>query len=486
MIKNRIIQVGDYVKNNYLLSASMVYVFSSFLLKGINFITTPIYTRIMSVEEYGSVSTAVSVTSFFAIFICFQISGSVNTAKIEYIGNTFKIYVKNITTFALIGAVLWSILLLLLGRQITDFMSLDGILIVPIIISAIGTCFVNIYSMYLVALKLPKTKAKFAILYSLLTVGICLPAVLLANTHKDYARLFGIAIVNFGTICFVLLQINKETKNLLVNLNSFKSDIKFALGISIPLIPHLFANLINNQADRVFIVRMLGKEQVGIYSVSYSLGMAALAFTDAFIMAWNPWYFEKTKNGNTCGINPIAKTVLLLLAIPFSSIILLAPEVLAIIAPASYSSAKYCVVAVAYGVFFQTLYRFPLGYETCRKNTKYTAVCTIIAASVNIGLNFILISFMGISGAAIATTISYMVLFGLHDLIARKVIKGYNIKIKTYIPSVATVTFAVVLASFAMKMIIVRAIGLFIITICVLVSIKNKKHFSQNIGSFRN
>lgn len=472
MVKDSINRVRTFAKSNYLVSASLVYVFSSFLLKGINFITTPIYTRVMSVEEYGSVSTSVSLISFIAIFICFQISGSVNTAKIEYEGDSFKAYIKNITVFALVAAMLWALPLLLSGEQITGFMSLDSILIVPIIVSAIGTCFVNIYSMYIVALKRPKTKAKFAIFYSLLMVIICLPTVILIDNHKDYARLFGMAIVNFGTICFVLFQICKDTKKLPNNLNSFKKDIKFALGISIPLIPHLFANLINNQADRVFIVRMLGKEQVGIYSAAYSLGMAALAFTDAFIMAWNPWYFEKTKKGDNSGINLIAKSVLLLLAIPFSAIMLLAPEVLAIIAPASYSSAKYCVIAVAYGVFFQTLYRFPLGYETCRKNTKYTAVCTIITAGVNISLNYILIPFMGISGAAIATTISYIVLFGLHDLIARKKIKGYNINISTYIPSVLTVTFAVVVSSLAMEIRTVRVVGLCILFLSIVPMIK--------------
>lgn len=479
MVKGNTKKIKSFIKSNYLLSASIVYVLSSFLLKGINFITTPIYTRVMSVEEYGSVSTAVSVTSFIAIFICFQISGSVNTAKIEYAGDTFRTYIKNITVFSLIVALLWSIPLLLVGGQITGFMSLDSILIIPIIVSAIGTCFVNIYSMYVVALKQPKTKAKFSIIYSLLMVGVCLPAVILADSHKDYARLFGIALVNFGVICFVLAEISKATKDLPNNMESLKKDIKFALGISIPLIPHLFANLINNQADRVFIVRILGKEQVGIYSASYSLGMAALAFTDAFIMAWNPWYFEKTKNGDDSVINPIAKSVLLLLAIPFSAIILLAPEVLAIIAPASYSSAKYCVIAVAYGVFFQTLYRFPLGYETCRKNTKYTAICTIITAGVNIGLNAVLIPFMGISGAAIATAISYIVLFGLHDLISRRIIKGYNITVRTYIPSVLTVTFAAAVSSFAMKIRIARIVALCVVIFAILLVIKNVKRNSK-------
>ena len=229
--------------------------------------------------------------------------------------------------------------------------------------------------------------------------------------------------------------------------------------------------MINNQVDRVFIVRLLGQEQVGIYSAAYSLGMAGLAFTDAFIMAWNPWYFEKTKNGYNKEINLIAKSVLLLLSFLFSIVILLAPEVLSIIAPSSYSSAKYCVVAVAYGVFFQTLYRFPLGYETCKKNTKYTALCTIITAGVNIGLNAILIPLMGIFGAAIATTISYVVLFGLHDFIARKIIKYYNISIKSYVPSILIITFAVIVSCFAMDMLLARIIGLCILLPAILVMI---------------
>lgn len=471
MTKPNTNKVQALIMNNYLLSASLIYILSSFLLKGINFITTPIYTRVMSVEEYGTVSTAVSVTSFIAIFICLQISGSINTAKVEYEGDSFKGYINHITIFAFIVAILWAVPLGLVGNQITSFMSLDNILIIPIIVSAIGTCFVNIYSMYVIALKRPKSKAIFSLIYSIMMVGVCLPAVILANFHKDYARLFGIALVNLCVICFVLIKIKEDTKHITRSMEDFKKDIKFGLGISIPLIPHLFANLINNQVDRVFIVRLLGQEQVGIYSAAYSLGMAGLAFTDAFIMAWNPWYFEKTKNGYNKEINLIAKSVLLLLSFLFSIVILLAPEVLSIIAPSSYSSAKYCVVAVAYGVFFQTLYRFPLGYETCKKNTKYTALCTIITAGVNIGLNAILIPLMGIFGAAIATTISYVVLFGLHDFIARKIIKYYNISIKSYVPSILIITFAVIVSCFAMDMLLARIIGLCILLPAILVMI---------------
>lgn len=462
MRKNVLTLAKNAFTSNYLIGASSIYILSSFLLKGINFITTPIFTRIMSQEEYGNVSSAVMLTSFIAIFICCQVASSINTAKVDFEKNKFKAFVHHISLFSIFSAIVLGTLVLVFSKYITGFVALDQILIIPILLSALGTNFVSIYSTYLIALKKPKKKAIFSIVFSLSVVLVSLAAVVIADSKKDYARIIGMSSVEFLTFIVVLFLIKKDDKSVF-NRNEFNVNTKYALAISLPLIFHLFANLINSQADRIFIIRLMDSSNLALYSVAYSLGMVFMAFVDAFFMAWTPWYYEKTKGKEYSKVASACRIVFVAIALLFSSIILLSPELLAIVAPSSYSTAQTCVVAIAFGVFFQAMYRFPTSYEVYNKNTKYVAMATIITGGINIGLNFLLIRPFGIFGAAIATAISYIVLFVLHDIVARYIIGGYNIPRTTYIYPVLIILAAAVVGFIFGCSIVIRIIALVVL-----------------------
>ena len=57
--------------------ASLWFLICSFLQKGISAITTPIFTRLMSVEQYGQYSVFVSWETILAVFITFSLSSGV-------------------------------------------------------------------------------------------------------------------------------------------------------------------------------------------------------------------------------------------------------------------------------------------------------------------------------------------------------------------------------------------------------------------------
>lgn len=457
MSKNILKIAKNALTSNYLIGASSIYIFSSFLLKGVNFITTPIFTRIMSQKEYGNVSSAVMLTSFIAIFICCQVASSINTAKVDFEKRKFKAFVHHISIFSILSFLVLGALVLVFSKYITNFVALDQVLIIPILLSALGTNFVSIYSCFLIALKKPKKKAIFSIVFSLSVVLISLTAVIIVDSKKDYARIIGMSFVEFLTFIVILFLIKKEDRTVF-NKDEFNFNIKYALAISLPLIFHLFANLINSQADRIFIIRLMDSSSLALYSVAYSLGMVFMAFVDAFFMAWTPWYYEKTKNAENKKVVSACKITFVAIALLFSAIILLSPELLAVVAPSSYSSAQSCVVAIAFGVFFQALYKFPTSYEVYKKNTKYVAMATVVTGGINIGLNFILIPSFGILGAAISTALSYITLFLLHDIVARNIIGEYNIPQSTYIIPIIIICVASIVGFLYGNFVLIRII----------------------------
>jgi O-antigen/teichoic acid export membrane protein len=115
---------------------------------------------------------------------------------------------------------------------------------------------------------------------------------------------------------------------------------------------------------------------------------------------------------------------------------MISPEIFAIMAPPEYKMGNRSVLILTAGNLFVFLYRFPLGFEQYSKNMKWVAVCTIISALANMGLNYLLINSIGFEGASIASLISYVILFGLHEIVARKIIKKYNVKFRDYINAI--------------------------------------------------
>ena len=95
------------MKRNKLLSSSLAYTIGNLLIQGLSFITLPIYTRVMTQEDYGNYNLYSSWAGIFSIFIGLQITGSFSIAKIKY-ENRFKEYIATSTSVATIFFVLFS------------------------------------------------------------------------------------------------------------------------------------------------------------------------------------------------------------------------------------------------------------------------------------------------------------------------------------------------------------------------------------------
>ena len=80
--------------------ASIAFVFSSFILKGINFLTTPLFTRLMDTTEYGVLSTYNSWISIIDVFACLGLTsvGVINVGLNENRGTKErKMYLSSMT-----------------------------------------------------------------------------------------------------------------------------------------------------------------------------------------------------------------------------------------------------------------------------------------------------------------------------------------------------------------------------------------------------
>lgn len=165
--------------------------------------------------------------------------------------------------------------------------------------------------------------------------------------------------------------------------------------------------------DRWMLASMVTIEEVGIYSVAFRFASIALLISTAFGLAWSP-YAIKVKTDYPEQYREFYVLVLLILLavmlVACGSIALFSREILNLIMPEEYQGAAVPLSILVIGVIFQSTQQVTAVGISLEKKTYLFARLTWFTATVNFGLNYILIPEFGIDGAAWATTISYLML----------------------------------------------------------------------------
>lgn len=425
-------------KNNSLLKTSLSYVMATVIVKGLNFLTTPIFTRVMSPSDFGIVSNFTVWAQLLAIVICGQIMSGLIAARYSIAESRFDNYVASIVRGALVLGIAISIVVVFFSSKLELLTSVKKIYIPCLCVYAFGICMGDLFSNYCIVMNLVNLKILYSIVSSILNIllGVFCVKLFASGAH---GRIVGYT-VTYGMISFfsTFYFLKKPCDQFEI----VHKDIRFALLFGIPLIPHLMANLVNGNIDRVFIIRYLNESEAGIYSVAYTIGVIAFVVADACNDAWIPWFAEKNKKKEYGIITKTIKLYSITLAMCFLGIMMFAPELILIMSGKDYWSGVYCIRYIAVGIFFMFMYRFSVNYEQLNGRSIYIAPATIVAALINIILNIIFIPVYGIIGAALATSISYFALWIFHEYIARKIISGYDVKIQSYVPACVIILFA--------------------------------------------
>ena len=108
----------------------------------------------------------------------------------------------------------------------------------------------------------------------------------------------------------------------------------------------------------------------------------------------------------------------------------------------SYWSGIGLVPILLLGSIFLNLAQYCGGILLAQKATSINGGTAIIAAIINLSVNFALISIIGLYAAAISTLFSYIVLFGLRILKLTKILNGKNIVQKVILGSVVFLLFS--------------------------------------------
>jgi len=392
--------------------SSIAFAFSSFFIKGIAFIVTPIFTRIMKIEDYGVITTYNSWVSIIEIFALLGLtSAGVFNVGLKDNKDTRDKYISTCLGLCNFTTIIVFLIILILKIVLGSGFWLSNDLILVMFIHFLF----NPAQIFWITRQKYEYKYKLATCVTIATVilgqALALVGVLKFKENAVFAKIFGNELgILLLTLPIFIILLKKGKKY--VDILQWKSILLLAL----PLIPHYLAQHVMSGADKIMISDMVNSGDAAIYGVVANIGMIGTIFWSAINGSLIPFTFENIENNNYCKIKKISNSLMLVYAIVCVFIILVAPEVLKILAPSEYYIGIYCVPPIVVVVFLQALYNLYANVEFYHKKTKRIAFATIVATIVNLVLNYLIIPNFSFIGAAYTTLVSYIVLIIIHYL----------------------------------------------------------------------
>lgn len=431
-------------KYKYLLKNIGLMTISNFGSKILSFLLVPLYTNILSTEEYGIYDfyvitvfllTPILSSSIVEAVLRFSLDSKKDKAKIFTIG-----FYK-----CVVAVCICSILIIInMTLNIVDVLNKYPLFF---ILYFTLNLFSDLILQHTRGLERLKDVAIAGIISS--TTMLCFNVLLLVVFNW---KLKGFFIANclsfFSVIVFLSLRI-KIWQSILL-----KSDLKIIkremISYSTPMILNSIGWWINNVANKYIVIFLCGVAANGIFSVAYRIPSILVLFQTIFNQAWTVSAVKEFNKNNSSFYLNIYNAYNMGMVIVCSILILFNKTIAYILFANDFYLAWQYAPFLMLAVVFNSLAVLLGGIFSAAKKSEVYAKTTMIGAVVNIVLGLILVFGMGVIGAAIATMIANIIVWLMRLKETKKIIQ-FDINIKLHIISYIILLIQVVIILFIEK-----------------------------------
>ena len=384
--------------------ASMAFMMVNFMQRGISFITAPIFTRLLSTEEYGEITVYSSWLDVIGIFAMFGLYNNVfynGIMEFKKDGDrfTYSMLTLSNTITVVVFLVVWTV-----NKYIFRFLNISDSLILFMFLSFLLEP----------AFEFWKTRQRFDFKYKLLCVFVILvmifspvcaiAGIFLFPGSKVTARIVGAQLMTLAICigCYILELVRAKGKTKF-------SYWKYAFFYNLPLIPYFLSSYILSSSDRLMIAYYCGEDKAGIYGIAYTMSAVVNIVWSSVNATMIPTIYKRCDEKRMHTLSEFVIPVIMGYAAICIMIVLMAPEVIAFLAPSSYGEGMYVIPSVVGGVFYMSIFSIFSNVIYYHKKPKYVMGAGVAAAVVNFILNMIFIPTVGYLAAGYTTLAAYLV-----------------------------------------------------------------------------
>lgn len=401
------------------MKASLWYIVCSIMQKAIAFVTTPIFTRLMTTEQYGEVTLYNSWLEVFTIFATLNLFyGVYNNVLAKYPAE------KDVATSSMQGLTT-TITVCLFGIYIVfqnSINNLTGMNTPVTVLLFLEVLFIPAYRFWLTSERF-EYKYRYVIVATLVIAVLIpilgVPAVVLSS-EKGIAKIVSNVVAQMVISVFLYFKIFIKGKKFYD-----KRFWKYALAFNLPLIPHYLSATILNQSDRIMISKICGKSEAGIYGLAYTVGILIIFIVTAINNSFTPWVYKRFKSEKYDDIGTKSTMITVCVAVFTVILVTIAPEIMVILGGNKYAEGVWIVAPIAISVFFRFLYNLYSNVEFYYEENYFIMIASVLCAIVNIVLNYIFIKKYGFLAAGYTTLFCYALYALAHSFFAKHVAKKH-------------------------------------------------------------
>lgn len=392
-----------------MIKSSFVYLFSSIFAKLSPFILLPILTNTLSNQDFSIGSLYISSIGFLSVFISFGTQTVIPKYYFSCEENEFSDICSNIIILIFIISCVLSLIILMSGV----FFEINYYYYM-ILFSSFGLAINNLYLSYLRTTSKLLDYVMFEVSYTIFSFFSVFVLLKFLDTVSVIHWVGPICVINilFGFVSFLFLS-----KNIKCNYFYSKEIIKKIFKLCFPLIPHSISLIIINLSDRFILNYYLEPNAVANYILAANLVVVIKVVSDAFMKAWNPFYFK-----NVGKMELIKKYKIYFYGFYFLMCFifyLVVNFVFYYIFSEEFDSTLTIIPILIFGYVIFIFYQLNVSVLIHVNFTSKLKVITPLAALINVLGNIIFIPKYGVMSAAYMTCVGYLVMAVLTSIIIR-------------------------------------------------------------------
>jgi O-antigen/teichoic acid export membrane protein len=328
------------------------------------------------------------------------------------------VYIGNALLFLAIGALFY--------RQLSGLLDLPPVAVFLLVLGSFSSAVITLYN---TRISLDYAYKKYLLVSacsSISNVGFSLLLILTAfRDQRALGRMVGSIVPLFVIAIIILLSFFRKEKP-----RPSKTYWRFGVKYSLPIIPHGISQVLLNQFGRIMIRNMEGDGPAGIYSLAGNIKLVLTIITDSIATAWNTWFYSHMDKGDKKAIQQRSVQLMGLFFILTVGLMALSPELVFILGGKGYDQAKFVAIPMILDAFILFLYNIIVPSEYYSKKTTFIMVGTMVAAGINIALNYIFIQRFGFLAVGYTTLFAYVCYLVLHIIISRKLVKFFVLPLR--------------------------------------------------------
>lgn len=381
------------------------------------FLLLPVYTSLLSPDDFGTIDALQTVISLALYFVTLQIENAVFRFIIE--NRTNK---ENQISYVTSAGV---VLLAMAGTSTIVIGVINSLYMIPYVI--LVTLSLWTQSLYLFVSNLARGLGKntdysitsFVVTVSSLIINIVLIVGLKIGAVAILVALAFSNLIGFGWL-FLRLHIWQLIKFSTVN----KMKIQEMLRYSLPLIPNAISWWIANTSDRLIIICFLGTAFNGIYAAANKIPTIYTTIFTVFNTAWTESVSLAINDSDRdTYINSMLNSGFKLFSFINMGIIVCVSVSFKWLIGEQYTEAYNHIFILLVAIFINSMCSLFGGVLGGLKNTKVIGWTTVVGAIVNAVINFSLIQNIGLYAASVSTLVSYLIIYIFRFSAVKKIVQ---------------------------------------------------------------